>query len=157
MNEQGGTSSAASCNNGHAFFYAGTPPIPDGFPCACGLTKYRASTTNDPQAAYGKKREPMLSNDGIHDLMPPNDNIGASVNRSVGGLIVRDHYEALIASGELIVKSELVEWLKAERAEDRQMRDDLEVEGGDSDIYDGRQAAFNEVLYRINKKGSTTP
>lgn len=66
-------------------------------------------STNDPQAAY--ERKPMLSNDGIHDLMPQNDNIGASVSRSVGGLIIRDHYENLISSGELIRRDELVAWL----------------------------------------------
>ena len=129
-NDTNGTSSAASCNKGHVFFYAGTPPIPDGFPCACGLTKYRSS---------------LLSNDGIHDLMPPNDNIGASVDRSVGGLIVRDHYEALIASGELIVKSELVEWLEKQR-------DDHSASHGNS--YTEEAITYDNVLDHLNKKTS---
>ena len=140
-NDTNGTSSAASCNNGHVFFYAGTPPIPDGFPCACGLTKYRASTTNDPQAAYGKKREPMLSDDLMSNWKTePSTDLGFKSYFPARADEVRSFYEHLIASGELIVKSELVAFLNTEDA-----------------ITSSGNQLRQDILDHINKKGSTTP
>ncbi len=39
-NASGGISSADACSNGHSFIFAGTTPMPDGWPCQCGKTRW---------------------------------------------------------------------------------------------------------------------
>ena len=35
---------ASACSGFHQVIFAGTPPIPEGFPCACGKTKVHYKT-----------------------------------------------------------------------------------------------------------------
>lgn len=111
-----------------------------------------ASTTNDSQAAYGKKREPMFGEEQIDALWDFDDPPGTVAKK------VSAHYESLIASGELIVKSELVEWLS-----ERLHFGFFSGKPGErtrSPIEAGREAhlkAIQTILDHLNKKGSTTP
>lgn len=195
MNEQGSTSSAASCANGHVFIYAGDiSMMQDGYPCVCGMTKYRASTnevhiysiedlfagdlsnktlivhskaakeylenhpmygepifaTNDPQAAYGKKREPMFGEEQIDALWDFDDPPGTVAKK------VSAHYESLIASGELIVKSELILWLEQQRDERLSAAALYAQQGSDRafDVASGKRISYEEVLDHLNGKKS---
>lgn len=62
--------------------------------------------------------------------------------------LARDFYEDKIRSGELIVKSELVEWL-CKQGDTPFKHPNMEVRG--------YNIAIKDVLDHINKKGSTTP
>lgn len=53
------------------------------------------------------KRKPLLSNDGILDIVGRGKHLGADVDRATGGLVIRDHYERLIDEGKLRVVEEV--------------------------------------------------
>lgn len=89
-----------------------------------------ASTTNDPRAAYGKKREPMLSNETltIIGLKAAETKYGLHEQCMAIVAAISGVYEQRIASGELIVKSELVAFLNTEDAitsSGNQLRQDI--------------------------------
>jgi hypothetical protein len=49
------------------------------------------------------ERKPLLSDDGVLDLVSQGKNLGAAVDRATGGIEIRDFYERLITEGKLRV------------------------------------------------------